>query len=140
MKRSSDIPAGTKTVWFKYLWNAANAGPDVCGLYAVRMEANYAAAHGGLDSRMEVTFTWNEVQEDYSTIQRSHTELVERFPSTYEINVARCRSSRDGVSADQSSSERDRRRQDRLQRRQGHPRRPEVPGSLGNLRKEPGRG
>lgn len=30
---------------FKYLWNAKlGAGPSVCGLYAVRMEANYAPA------------------------------------------------------------------------------------------------
>jgi hypothetical protein len=36
---------------------------------------------------MEVTFTWKERQEDYSTVERSHTQLVEKLPATYEINI-----------------------------------------------------
>ena len=36
---------------------------------------------------MDVTFTWNERQDDYTTIQRSHTQLVESLPYIYEINV-----------------------------------------------------
>jgi hypothetical protein len=81
-----DIPAGTKSVLLKYLWSAANAGRDVCGLYAVRMEANHRPADAG-QRPMEVTFVWNERQDDYTTVQRSHRQLVETLPSTYEINV-----------------------------------------------------
>ncbi|HUT10247.1 MAG TPA: right-handed parallel beta-helix repeat-containing protein [Thermoguttaceae bacterium] len=85
-EKVESIPAGTKSVLFKYLWNAFNAGRDVCGLYAVRMEANYRPA----DARpkpVEVTFSWNELQADYTMIQRSHTQLVESLPCMYEINV-----------------------------------------------------
>ena len=85
-EKIENIPAGTKSVLFKYRWNAANAGPDVCGLYAVRMEATHRPASEERKP-MEVTFTWNERQEDYTTIQRSHTQLVETLPCTYEINV-----------------------------------------------------
>jgi len=85
-EKVENVPAGIKAVLFKYRWNAANAGRDVCGPYAVRMEATYRPA----DARrkpMEVTFTWNERQNDYTTIQRSHMQLVESLPCTYEINV-----------------------------------------------------
>ena len=43
-EKVDNIPAGTRSVLFKYLWNAFNAGPGVCGLYAVRMEANHTPA------------------------------------------------------------------------------------------------
>ena len=36
---------------------------------------------------MEVTFTWNERQEDYSLVKRSHTQLIDKLPVRYEINV-----------------------------------------------------
>ena len=85
-EKIDDIPAGTKSVLFKYRWNAANAGPAVCGLYAVRMEASHKPASEERKP-LEVTFTWNERQEDYTTIGRSHTQLVETLPCTYEINV-----------------------------------------------------
>ena len=80
------IPAGTKSVLIKYLWGAAGAGPAVCGPYAVRMEANYAPAVAGARP-VDVTFTWNERQADYTTIQRSHTQRVLELPGTYEIRV-----------------------------------------------------
>ena len=82
----TSIPAGTKSVLFKYLWSAAHAGRDVCGPYAVRMEAAHRPADAG-HQPMEVTFAWNECQEDYTTIRRSHTQPVETLPCTYEINV-----------------------------------------------------
>lgn len=85
-EKVSHIPPGTKTVWFKYLWNAAGAGPDVCGPYSLRMEVNHQPPAAD-PKPLEVTFTWNEVREDYGTIQRSHTELAKRLPCTYEINV-----------------------------------------------------
>jgi len=80
------VPAGTRSVLLKYRWNAANAGPAVCGLYAVRMEATHKPARVSREP-MEVTFTWNERQEDYTTIQRSHRQLVDALPCSYEINV-----------------------------------------------------
>jgi hypothetical protein len=94
------VPGGTKSVLVKYLWNAATAGPADCGLYAVRMEANYVSADTASDgpnssptkmglspSPLEVTFAWNERQADYSTVPRSHTQLVQKLPCRYEINV-----------------------------------------------------
>jgi hypothetical protein len=80
------VPAGTRSVLFKYLWNAFNAGDDVCSLYTARMEANYKPANPGFKP-MDVTFTWNERQEDYSLVKRSHTQLVDKAPCTYTINV-----------------------------------------------------
>ncbi len=80
------IPAGTRSVLFKYRWNAASAGCGVCGLYAVRMEAAHRPA-SPQRKPVEVTFTWNECQEDYSTIERSHTQLVKTLPCTYEVNI-----------------------------------------------------
>ncbi|MEX0777821.1 MAG: discoidin domain-containing protein [Phycisphaeraceae bacterium] len=79
---TSKIPAGVKSVLFKYVVNHA-------GLYSVRMEANHqlpvtASAGAG---PVEVTFNWSERQEDYSQVQRSHTQLVEKLPATYTINV-----------------------------------------------------
>ncbi|MHC4399280.1 MAG: hypothetical protein ACYTG0_06350 [Planctomycetota bacterium] len=85
-EKVQNIPAGTKSVLFKYRWSAANAGRDVCGLYSVRVEANHRPAEAG-QKPMEVIFAWNERQDDYTTIPRSHTQLVETLPSTYEINV-----------------------------------------------------
>ena len=102
-----NIPAGTKSVLVKYLWNAYGAGPDVCSLYGVRMEANYklppgpnarrerpeerGRTEGIVSSRavepLNVTFTWKERQADYSLIARSHTQRVEKFPLVYTIDV-----------------------------------------------------
>jgi hypothetical protein len=82
----NDVPAGTKSVLFKYRWNAAKAGPAVCGLYAVRMEAAHKPSSEERKP-VEVTFAWNERQEDYTTVRRSHTQLVETLPFTYEINI-----------------------------------------------------
>jgi len=36
---------------------------------------------------MEVQFAWKEVQPDRSLVQRSHTQLVDKLPFRYEINV-----------------------------------------------------
>jgi hypothetical protein len=85
-EKIDQIPAGTKSVLVKYRWNSANAGPAVCGPYAVRMEAAYKPADVNR-APLEATFTWNERRDDYTTIQRSHTQLVETMPCTYEINV-----------------------------------------------------
>jgi len=34
----TDIPAGTRSVLFKYLLNSSAAGTDACSIYSVRME------------------------------------------------------------------------------------------------------
>ena len=82
----ADIPAGTKSVLFKYLLNSSAAGSDACSIYSVRMEVNHKpqAAQFKL---IEVTFNWSEVQGDYSLVERSHTELVEQAPYRYTIDV-----------------------------------------------------
>lgn len=85
-ERIDKIPAGTRSVLIKYCWNAASAGPAVCGPYAVRMESACKPADANT-APMEVTFTWNERQEDFAVIQRSHTQLVETLPCRYEIYV-----------------------------------------------------
>ncbi|MBN1421764.1 MAG: hypothetical protein JXP34_23525, partial [Planctomycetes bacterium] len=79
------VPAGTRSVLFKYLWNASEAGPIAASIYAVRMEANARApAHF---APIDVTFTWDEVQADRSRIERSHTQRVARIPTRYAICV-----------------------------------------------------
>jgi hypothetical protein len=79
----SDVPAGVRSVRLKYVMESPY---QEIGLFAVRMEANYKPADAS-PKPMEVTFTWKEVQEDYSTVTRSHTQLVEKLPARYEINV-----------------------------------------------------
>jgi hypothetical protein len=76
---TTDIPAGAKSVLFKYVMNSA-------GLYSVRMEANHKAATSST-TPMEVTFNWSERNEDYSLKTRSHTQLIEKLPAVYNINV-----------------------------------------------------
>jgi hypothetical protein len=69
--------AGARKVLFKYAWNSSGAGPSACSIYAVRMEVNHEPAVPGFQP-LEVTFAWNERQEDYSLVPRSHTQLIER--------------------------------------------------------------
>jgi hypothetical protein len=80
------IPAGTRSVLVKYLWNGYSAGPDACSLYAVRMEANYRPPAANWQP-LDVTFWWKERQADGSLVSRSHRQLVEKVPCAYTINV-----------------------------------------------------
>jgi hypothetical protein len=80
------IPAGTRSVLVKYLWNAYSAGREACSLYAVRMEANYRPPAAKWQP-LEVAFWWRERQADGSFMRRSHRQLVEKVPCTYTINV-----------------------------------------------------
>jgi hypothetical protein len=50
------------------------------------MEANHEV-DGPKGGPVEVTFNWQERQTDYSLVPRSHTQLVEKMPATYTINV-----------------------------------------------------
>ncbi|UCG47814.1 MAG: hypothetical protein JSU94_20345 [Phycisphaerales bacterium] len=81
-----DIPANTRSVLFKYLLNSSAAGTDACSIYSVRMEADYEPASPGFKP-LEVTFNWSEVQQDYSLVARSHTQLVSEVPFEYTINI-----------------------------------------------------
>ena len=76
---TTEIPPGTKSVLFKYVLNNA-------GLYSVRMEANHKVPETA-KTPLEVTFDWSERQADYSVVERSHTQLVDKLPFTYDINV-----------------------------------------------------
>jgi hypothetical protein len=82
----ADIPAGMRSVLFKYLLNGSAAGPDACSLYSVRMEVNHKPQVGAFRP-MEVTFNWSEVQSDYSLVERSHTQLIEQAPARYAISA-----------------------------------------------------
>ena len=108
------IPAGTRSVLFKYQLESSAAGSDACSLYAVRMEANHKSVdvvslspgemvgvRGKSTSTLstgspsadsgfhpiEVTFNWSERQADYSLVERSHTERIPSLPHRYAINV-----------------------------------------------------
>jgi hypothetical protein len=80
------VPAGTRSVLFKYALNSSAAGSDACSLYAVRMEVNHKPADATFKP-FDVTFNWSERQPDYSLIERSHTERVTQLPHRYNINV-----------------------------------------------------
>ncbi|MFB3894387.1 MAG: discoidin domain-containing protein [Phycisphaerae bacterium] len=84
-EKATDVPTGTKSVLFKYLMSGGDKMSQ-CSIYAVHMEANYKPADT-TPKPMEVTFTWKEVQEDYSTVTRSHTQLVEKPGTKYTIDV-----------------------------------------------------
>src|SRR5688500_1116375 len=75
----TDIPPGTKSVLCKYVMKSA-------GLYSVRMEANHKVPATSA-TPLEVTFDWSERQADYSLVERSHTQAVEKLPFTYALNV-----------------------------------------------------
>jgi hypothetical protein len=76
---TEEIPAGTKSVLFKYVLKDA-------GVYSIRMEANHKVPNTSA-TPLEVTFNWSERREDYSLVQRSHTQLVDKLPATYTVNV-----------------------------------------------------
>jgi hypothetical protein len=76
---TAEIPTGTKSVLFKYIL-------DKAGVYSIRMEADHKVSPSKT-TPLEVTFNWSEAQEDYSLVDRSHTQVVESLPFTYNINV-----------------------------------------------------
>jgi len=84
-----DIPENARSVLFKHLLNSTQAGTDCCSIYSVRMEANHRPPK--VDSEpIEVTFNWSEVQQDYSLVARSHTQLITELPFRYTVNVGGC--------------------------------------------------
>ncbi len=83
-----DVPApkGVRSALVRYLLNGSEAGTNACSIYAVRMEANYRPADA-VSEPLAVTFTWAERQEDYSLVERSHTEIISKLPAKYTVNV-----------------------------------------------------
>ncbi|MEP6592122.1 MAG: YncE family protein, partial [Acidobacteriota bacterium] len=83
----TDIPAGARTVLFKYLLHNTNpTATRATGLYAVRMEADHRPATDP-PAPVAVTFRWRELQADRTTVARSHKQLVTAYPFTYVIDV-----------------------------------------------------
>jgi hypothetical protein len=74
-----DVPAGTKSVLVKYIMNKAS-------LYSVRMEVNHKVVNP-VAGPVEVTFNWAEKGEDYKLTERSYTQLVDKLPTTFKIDV-----------------------------------------------------
>lgn len=81
-----DVPAGTRWVLLKYQFKSDDPGVGQCGLYAVRMEVNHKPIEAEFKP-LDVTYTWKERQADNTTVERSHTQRVDKLPCTYEINV-----------------------------------------------------
>ena len=50
------------------------------------IEVNHKLA-APLNKPLEVTFTWDEVQKGHTRTERSHTQIVDKLPATYTINV-----------------------------------------------------
>ena len=92
----TNVPEGTRSVLFKYFMTPGTKPGKAegtffgqCSLYSCRMEVNHKLAVPAdvAKQRVEVTFDWQERQKDYSTVKRSHTEVVHHLPCTYTINV-----------------------------------------------------
>ncbi len=81
-----EIPEGHGSVWVKYLMNTTEPSPGGCGLYALRIEANFRPDEPGFKP-LEVTFAWREHQKDRSLVERSHTQRVDKVPFRYAIDV-----------------------------------------------------
>jgi hypothetical protein len=86
--RVDDVPAGTRSVLFKYLL-ATSGGEETgsgAGIMAVRMEVDHKLADP-LTTPLEVTFHWRETKKNRTQVKRSHTQLIEKLPATYKIDV-----------------------------------------------------
>jgi hypothetical protein len=82
-----DVPKGNRSVLVKYLLNCPQeGGTDKCSIYAVRMEADYLPAEATFKP-IQVTFCWSERQKDRTLVERSHTQVVDKVPFRYTINV-----------------------------------------------------
>ncbi|MGB9690247.1 hypothetical protein [Thermogutta sp.] len=81
----SKIPPETREVLLKYSLRAPQAGPTACSLYSVRTEVHHEIT-GPRFRPLEVTFTWDEVQEDRTFVRRSHRQRVDCVPLRYTID------------------------------------------------------
>jgi len=81
-----NIPPKTRDVLIKYSLRSPQAGPTACSIYSVRMEVQHET--NGPDFRpLDITFTWDEVQNDRTLIRRSHRQRIDRVPMRYTIDV-----------------------------------------------------
>lgn len=81
-----EVPKGRRSAWVKVLMNTTDPAPGGCGAYALRIEAAHLAADP-VFKPLEVTFAWKEHQKDRSLVERSHTQVVEKVPFRYAVNV-----------------------------------------------------
>ncbi len=79
-QESIEIPAGHRSILFKYFMTAGSS------IHNVHMEAEYKPVAAEFKP-FSVTFTWNEVQADRKLVQRSHTQRIDAVPFTYTIDV-----------------------------------------------------
>ncbi len=79
-----DVPSGVRSILFRYAIEGPQAGASAASIYSVRMEANSERADPCFRP-IEVTFRWKEVREGDEMVERSHTEIVEKLPHSYEI-------------------------------------------------------
>jgi hypothetical protein len=86
--QSTTVPANTRSILFKYTLNRGEGESlnNANAIYNVRMEVNHKL-QDPTPQPVEVTFRWRELQQDRSWKKRSHTQLVEKLPATYPINV-----------------------------------------------------
>jgi hypothetical protein len=84
-----EAPAACNSALVKYVMNSPDPATNGCSIYALRMEADSkpTSAVNANAQPVEVTFTWNELQKDRSLVKRSHTQVVEKLPATYTIDV-----------------------------------------------------
>ena len=83
-----EIPRGVRSVWMKYALRSPNVNDtgSGCSIYSLRMEANYLPPETAFQP-MQVALAWKEIQQDRSLVERSHTQIVDRVPCVYTVNV-----------------------------------------------------
>ena len=79
------VPAGTKTVQYKYVLVGKATDGNQLGLSEVRMEADHKAPAS--KAPLAITFAWREVMPGGGLFDRAHTEKVTQLPHKYTINV-----------------------------------------------------
>lgn len=97
----TQVPAGCRSVLFKYLMNAPTPQGSGVGIEFIRMEVDYKPVDPGFKP-LEVTFTWYEPQAsapgqsaelpmwgryNFGMVKRSHTQAIDKLPCTYTIDV-----------------------------------------------------
>jgi hypothetical protein len=87
----TNVPPNTRSIRFRYRLDSFEGTPAMCGLYNVRMEVHHKTTTADVspapEKPLNVTYTWLERQQDYSTVKRSHTQHIDKLPTTYTINV-----------------------------------------------------
>jgi hypothetical protein len=82
-----NVPPGTRSVLYKYLASRDPAKRPSASIYSVRMEADYAPAAKPAGEPIWITFAWKERLADYTLVPCSHTQIVDKLPFQYVIDV-----------------------------------------------------